>query len=169
MKAAPDLRLEFFVEPFHEGRPGNHVTRAIKAVESHGLAVDIGPFGNVARGEPASIVAAVGDLVGEAIAAGASRVSLQVVGDDSDRSLHVGGLHDALDRMIHKVEADLGASLSELDREGKQAAARMLDEQGAFLLRRAIEDVADTMGVSRITIYNYLNAIRDSDNPPADR
>ena len=36
----------------------------------------------------------------------------------------------------------------------------MLDERGAFQLRKAIEDVAAMMGVSRITIYNYLNAIR---------
>jgi predicted transcriptional regulator YheO len=26
-------------------------------------------------------------------------------------------------------------------------------------LRRAVEQVADAMGVSRITVYNYLNAI----------
>ena len=38
---------------------------------------------------------------------------------------------------------------------------RMLDEQGAFQLRKSIEYIADVMGVSRITIYNYLNAIRD--------
>jgi predicted transcriptional regulator YheO len=36
----------------------------------------------------------------------------------------------------------------------------MLDERGAFELRRSVEDVADTFGVSRITIYNYLNATR---------
>ena len=28
-----------------------------------------------------------------------------------------------------------------------------------FLLRRSVEAVADAIGVSRITIYNYLNAI----------
>lgn len=28
------------------------------------------------------------------------------------------------------------------------------------MLRKSIEDVADSMGVSRITIYNYLNTIR---------
>ena len=46
--------------------------------------------------------------------------------------------------------------------EGRAAiarAVRMLDEQGAFTLRRAVEDVADAMNVSRITIYNYLKAI----------
>jgi predicted transcriptional regulator YheO len=47
-----------------------------------------------------------------------------------------------------------------MTREEKQAPCA-LDEQGAFQLRKAIEAVADAMGVSRITIYNYLNAIRE--------
>jgi predicted transcriptional regulator YheO len=62
--------------------------------------------------------------------------------------------------MIAQVEAELGAGLAELPRHQKQAAIRILDQRGAFLLRKAIEDVADAMGVSRITIYNYLNALR---------
>jgi hypothetical protein len=68
-------------------------------------------------------------------------------------------LHGALDRLIDAVEAELGARLPELTREDKQRAVRLLDERGAFILRRAVEDVADAMGVSRITVYNYLNAI----------
>jgi hypothetical protein len=68
-------------------------------------------------------------------------------------------LHGALDRLIDAVEAELGGRLPELDREDKQRAVRLLDERGAFILRRAVEDVADAMGVSRITVYNYLNAI----------
>ncbi len=63
---------------------------------------------------------------------------------------------------VRFVESELGAPLSELDREQKLAAIRILDERGAFSLRKAIEDVADAMGVSRITIYNYLNEIRET-------
>ncbi|MDH3306523.1 MAG: helix-turn-helix domain-containing protein [Acidimicrobiia bacterium] len=70
-------------------------------------------------------------------------------------------LEDALAGMIGTVEEELGGALPGLSREGKQAAIRMLDERGAFLLRKSIEDVADAMGVSRITIYNYLTAIRE--------
>ena len=40
----------------------------------------------------------------------------------------------------------------------KQLAVRMLDDRGAFALRRSVESVADAMNVSRFTIYNYLNA-----------
>ena len=68
-------------------------------------------------------------------------------------------LHGALDRLIDAVEAELGGRLAELAREDKQRAVRLLDERGAFTLRRAVETVADAMGVSRITVYNYLNAI----------
>ncbi len=68
-------------------------------------------------------------------------------------------LHGALDRLVAAVEAELGGRLPELGREDKQRAVRLLDERGAFTLRRAVEDVADAMGVSRITVYNYLNAI----------
>ena len=68
-------------------------------------------------------------------------------------------LHGALDRIIESVERELGSKLSELSRNDKQKAIRLLDDQGAFILRRAVEDVADAMKVSRITVYNYLNAL----------
>jgi len=68
-------------------------------------------------------------------------------------------LHGALDRLIDAVERELGGKLPTLSREDKQLAIRLLDDRGAFTLRRAVEDVADAMGVSRITVYNYLNAL----------
>ena len=68
-------------------------------------------------------------------------------------------LHGALDRMIEAVERDVGAVMSEMDRAQKQAAVRSLDEQGAFLLRGAVDQVAKSMDVSRVTLYSYLNAL----------
>ncbi|MEY2609675.1 MAG: hypothetical protein RLZZ128_324 [Actinomycetota bacterium] len=68
-------------------------------------------------------------------------------------------LHGALERLIESVEREMDCRLPNMNREQKQTAIRLLDERGAFTLRRAVEDVADAMGVSRITVYNYLNAI----------
>lgn len=76
--------------------------------------------------------------------------------------VRLGSLTDALDRMVTHVEAELGGELPTLSRTDKQAAVRMLDDQGAFLLRKSIDDVAERMGVSRITIYNYLTLSRDT-------
>ena len=66
--------------------------------------------------------------------------------------------------MVAAVEEQVGAPLAELSREQKQAAVRILDQRGAFLLRKAVESVGEMMGVSRITIYNYLNAIHNDDD-----
>jgi predicted transcriptional regulator YheO len=74
-------------------------------------------------------------------------------------AVRVAPVTGALDRAIESVERELGGRLAHLSREDKQRAVRLLDDRGAFTLRRAVEDVADVMGVSRITIYNYLNAI----------
>jgi hypothetical protein len=72
--------------------------------------------------------------------------------------LRLPGVHGTLERMIAAVESELGARLAALSREDKQRAVRLLDERGAFQLRKAVEDVADALGVSRFTVYNYLNA-----------
>jgi hypothetical protein len=102
---------------------------------------------------------------------GATNVSVDVVGanDHHDESpawegVVIGGvrlpaLHGVLNQIIESVERELGSSLKDLSRNDKQTAIRLLDERGAFILRRAVEDVADAMGVSRITVYNYLNAL----------
>ena len=88
----------------------------------------------------------------------------------SDLALHwqgelVGGLRlpdlrDALRRLISQVERELGGRLRDLSREEKQRAIHRLDERGAFALRKSVEDIADAMGVSRMTIYTYLETIQ---------
>jgi hypothetical protein len=70
--------LEFTVEPFVAGQPGPHVRAAVAAVEARGHTVDFGPFGSTCRapaGEMADLVAAV---VAEALAHGATNVSIHV-------------------------------------------------------------------------------------------
>ena len=69
---------------------------------------------------------------------------------------------DTVPGMIAAAQEELGKPFGQLDRQEKQAAIRLLDGRGAFALRRSIDEVADAMGVSRITIYNYLNAIREA-------
>ena len=73
-------------------------------------------------------------------------------------------LHGALERTVSAVEREVGVRLSEMKRAQKQVAIRLLDERGAFLLRGAAEDVASWMGVSKVTIYSYLNAIERADS-----
>jgi hypothetical protein len=78
----------------------------------------------------------------------------QVVG-----GFRMPGLQGALERMIATVERELGSDLASMSREDKQLAIGLLSERGAFTLRKAVEDVADAMGVSRFTVYNYLSGL----------
>ena len=71
-------------------------------------------------------------------------------------------LRNGLSNLIAEIEAELGGELEELSRTDKQRAVRLLDERGAFAIRNAVDEVADAMGVSRVTVYNYLNATREA-------
>ncbi|WP_223767993.1 helix-turn-helix domain-containing protein [Streptomyces huiliensis] len=66
-------------------------------------------------------------------------------------------LSDSLDRILADLERRHGAPLAELDRKTKQSIVRTLESRGAFTLRHGVEKAAAALGVSRFTIYNYLN------------
>lgn len=73
------LVAEFIVEPFVPGTPGPHVTDALAAATATGATLDIGPFGTLVRAEHDGIVLdAVDAALRAALAAGATRVSVQI-------------------------------------------------------------------------------------------
>lgn len=66
-------------------------------------------------------------------------------------------LADSLDHILAALERRHGMPLSELDRKSKQEIVRSLEARGAFSVRHGVETVAGALGVSRFTVYNYLN------------
>ena len=152
--------VEFLVEPFVEGHPGPHVNAAVRAFQGGTIEVEVGPFASVAHGNVEQLATAISRMIVDSLAEGATALRLSVAADRAE--LPVRGLQDALDSMIRSAERDIGAPSDEWTRSQKQAVVRMLNERGAFLLRGAVDDIAEVMGVSRITIYNYLGAIEKS-------
>ncbi|MDH6133549.1 hypothetical protein P3T37_002945 [Kitasatospora sp. MAA4] len=76
-------------------------------------------------------------------------------------------LSNALDRLLAEMTRQFdGRPLTELDRLEKQRVVALLEERGAFTVRHGVETVASALGVSRFTVYNYLN--RQVDGPKAD-
>ncbi|MFI2293004.1 helix-turn-helix domain-containing protein [Streptomyces niveus] len=66
-------------------------------------------------------------------------------------------LSESLDHILAALERRHGMPLSELDRRTKQSVVRSLEARGAFAVRHGVETVAGALGVSRFTVYNYLN------------
>jgi hypothetical protein len=66
-------------------------------------------------------------------------------------------LADSLDHILAALERKQGKPLADLDRKAKQEVVRILEARGAFSVRHGVETVASALGVSRFTVYNYLN------------
>ncbi|MFI9784294.1 helix-turn-helix domain-containing protein [Kitasatospora sp. NPDC051984] len=67
-------------------------------------------------------------------------------------------LGSALDRLLAEMARQFdGRPLAELGRTEKQRVVALLEERGAFTVRHGVETVASALGVSRFTVYNYLN------------
>ncbi|MBM7090446.1 helix-turn-helix domain-containing protein [Streptomyces sp. S12] len=71
-------------------------------------------------------------------------------------------LADSLDHILAALERRRGRPLAELDRKAKQEIVRGLEARGAFAVRHGVEKVASALGVSRFTVYNYLNREKGS-------
>jgi hypothetical protein len=68
----------------------------------------------------------------------------------------------AIGELIQMAEARIRLPISQMSRAQKQQVVRFLDERGAFNLKKSVETVADVLGVSRFTVYNYLDSSRGS-------
>ena len=74
-------------------------------------------------------------------------------------AVRLADLHQSLERLLAVAETELDTPITQWTREQQQVAIRRLDELGAFTLRGAVENISKAIGISRITVYNYLNAL----------
>jgi hypothetical protein len=99
-------------------------------------------------------------------AAGRVVSSLLPKGPETDAA---AGAFTHVDQAIHELiqmaEAQLQLPISRMSRAQKQQVVRFLDERGAFNVRKSVETVADVLGVSRFTVYNYLDSSRQGETP----
>ncbi|GAA2057825.1 helix-turn-helix domain-containing protein [Streptomyces carpaticus] len=110
-----------------------------------------------------SFIAAVTPLVdaigGELLAperAGPDDVVLSWQGTEAV-AVRLPDLSASLERILAELRRRHGMPLAELDRSTKQQVVRTLEARGAFAMRHGVETVASALGVSRFTVYNYLN------------
>ncbi|MFF8192653.1 helix-turn-helix domain-containing protein [Streptomyces bobili] len=115
-----------------------------------------------------SFIAAVKPLVdamgGELVPpdeAGPDDVVLSWEGADA-LAVRLPQLADSLDHILAAMERKKGKPLADLDRRAKQEVVRILEARGAFSVRHGVETVAGALGVSRFTVYNYLNREKGS-------
>lgn len=69
-------------------------------------------------------------------------------------------VQDVIHDMVDQVLSTFKKAYTQLTLEEKVESVRLLEEKGAFLIKGSTEYLASALGVSKFTIYNYLNKIR---------
>ncbi|WP_367139103.1 aminotransferase class V-fold PLP-dependent enzyme [Saccharothrix sp. HUAS TT1] len=68
---------------------------------------------------------------------------------------------DTLQRLlVERAVTAVGVPVELMKKAHKSQVVRVLDEAGLFLIRDSVDYLAGVLGVTRYTIYNYLNEIR---------
>jgi predicted transcriptional regulator YheO len=65
-----------------------------------------------------------------------------------------------LDEMITDAIAMVGKSPSSMSKADRIEVLRLLETRGAFHIKRAADKVSSRLGVSRVTVYGYLDEVR---------
>jgi len=87
---------------------------------------------------------------------------------DEAYDFHDAFIDDApkmLETMLQKAVAFVGKPVSQMSKADRLRVVQTLDEAGALELRKAIPAIASYLGVTRYTIHNYLNEIRQGTAP----
>lgn len=67
---------------------------------------------------------------------------------------------ETMQTMIEMALSSAGRPAQFLDRDERLALIRSLEARGLFLIRGALDELAARLGVSRFTVYGYLEEIR---------
>jgi predicted transcriptional regulator YheO len=67
---------------------------------------------------------------------------------------------EVLETLIQNAISSIGKNPPDMTREEKVAIVAYLEAKGAFLIRYSVERVAELLGMTKYTIYNYLDEIK---------
>ena len=84
--------------------------------------------------------------------------------DDEDE--HYG--NDISDLVAHILESVLGRGgliLSQMDRSAKLRVVKELEQRGLFLVKGSVELVAARLGISKYTLYTYIDETKQEEQP----
>lgn len=84
------------------------------------------------------------------------------------REVFTNNVDELLSAMMREEIQRIGKNVEELTKEEKIEIVHNLDEKGAFLIKKSAERVAEFLGTSRFTVYNYLNASNGGNDEAAD-
>lgn len=69
----------------------------------------------------------------------------------------VNNVNDVLDFLIQEAQDYVGKPVALMSKEDKIKGIQFLDKKGAFLIQKAGDKICEHYGISKYTLYNYLD------------
>ncbi|RLL46996.1 transcriptional regulator [Oceanobacillus piezotolerans] len=70
-------------------------------------------------------------------------------------------IEEVFENIVEATLSEVSVPLEQMTRNEKIFVIRKLDEKGAFLIQGSVDRIATILGVTKQTIYNYLEIIRN--------
>ena len=71
-------------------------------------------------------------------------------------------VNQLMDSLLHQCENMFGKPMSHLNKDEKMQIIHYLDAKGAFLITKSGDRVCEFLNISKFTLYNYLEATRQT-------
>ena len=84
--------------------------------------------------------------------------------EEERKEVFTSNIDELLDALMKEAVESTGHTLEtmdQMDKNDKVWAVKYLDKRGAFLIKKSAEKIADFLGISRFTVYNYLNEAQE--------
>ena len=77
---------------------------------------------------------------------------------------HVSNVNDLLEVLIAEGLSQFSTPVNEMNKEAKLKFIEFLDSKGFFLIQKSGKRICDLLSISKFTLYNYLDIIRNKNN-----
>ena len=78
--------------------------------------------------------------------------------DDAQPQQIIHNVNDLLDSLIAQALSLVGKPVAAMNKDDKIAVVKFLNNAGAFLITKSGDKVASLLGISKFTLYNYMDA-----------
>lgn len=79
---------------------------------------------------------------------------------DNEFAIQPNSIHGMMDSFITEALSAIGTPPAKMNKEAKIKLIKYLDDRGVFMIQKSGQKVCDLLGISKFTLYNYLEEAR---------
>jgi len=84
--------------------------------------------------------------------------------EDAQPEQIVSNVNDLLESLISQSIEQVGKPVSRMTKDDKISAISFLNDAGAFLITKSGDKVSERFGISKFTLYSYINEVKDDNH-----